>query len=188
MRRIFIPTPRISDVMNKRFYILLTIFLLGFSFPLWADDIAKRTLPGVKEFPAPEFELPGEDGKTYRLSDFRGRVVVLNFWATWCPPCREEMPAMERAWQKVKAKGIVLVAVNVGEDDDQIFQFLGDFPVTFPILLDRKGEIVKRYPVIGLPTTFIIDLAGRVTHRAVGTRDWDHSELIGQLLKMVEKK
>lgn len=162
--------------------------LLAMYTPAWAGDASKQSLPPIKEFSAPEFVLPGEDGKTYRLSDFRGKVVVLNFWATWCPPCRYEMPAMERAWKKVKGKGVVFLAVNVGENEDQIFQFLGEYPVTFPILMDQKGEIVKRYPVVGLPTTYIISPNGRVTHRAVGTREWDHAKLISQLLGMVAKQ
>lgn len=174
--------------MNKLAQGLVVFVLVTMTALAWAGNASKQSLPPIEEFSAPDFVLPGEDGKTYRLGDYRGKVVVLNFWATWCPPCRYEMPAMERAWQKVKGKGVVFLAVNVGEDEDQIFQFLGDYPVTFPILMDQKGEIVKRYPVVGLPTTYIISPNGRVTHRAVGTREWDHARLISQLLGMVTKK
>ena len=104
--------------------------------------------------------------------------MLLNFWATWCPPCREEMPSMERAWQKLKGGNIVFLAVNVGETIDQIFPFTASYPVSFPLLMDQKGEVVKQYPVIGLPTTYIISVNGRVTHRAVGTREWDSPEMI----------
>lgn len=171
--------------MNKvlRFN-LIAILVLAVS-PCWAGETSKQSLPTVINFAAPNFTLSGEDGKTYRLSDYRGKVVVLNFWATWCPPCRQEMPALERAWKKVKGKGVVFLAVSVGDDEDQIFQFLGEYPVTFPILMDEKGEVVKRYPVIGLPTTYIINPHGQVTHRAVGTREWDHAKLLDQLLAMV---
>ncbi len=174
--------------MNRLAQGLVVFVLVTMPALAGAGNASKQSLPPIEEFSAPDFVLPGEDGKTYRLGDYRGKVVVLNFWATWCPPCRYEMPAMERAWQKVKGKGVVFLAVNVGEDEDQIFQFLGDYPVTFPILMDQKGEIVKRYPVVGLPTTYIISPNGRVTHRAVGTREWDHARLISQLLGMVTKK
>jgi peroxiredoxin len=147
-----------------------------------------QTLPAVaRPFPAPEFELKGEDGKTYRLSDYRGKVVVLNFWATWCPPCRMEMPSMERARKKVQGEHIVILAVDVGEDEDTVFEFTGQYPVTFPLLLDTDGTVIEKYPVIGLPTTFVIDPRGYVTHRAVGSREWDDEQLLGQLRRMLKR-
>lgn len=168
----------------SRIAIALASLVVLFPAVAWTAGNGKLTLPVVEKFKAPDFTLPGDNGEIYRLGDFRGKVVVLNFWATWCPPCRYEMPAMERAWQKVKGKGVVFLAVNVGENEDQIFQFTGDYPVTFPLLMDQKGEVVKKYPVIGLPTTYIIDPGGQVTHRAVGTREWDHDSIIRQLIKM----
>lgn len=142
----------------------------------------RQSLPPVSEKRlAPDFELPDESGKLYRLSDYRGRLVVLNFWATWCPPCREEMPSMERARRAVASDGIVLLAVNVGEDADTIFSFTASYPVQFPLLMDRHEKVIKQYPVIGLPTTFVIDPDGFMTHRAIGGRDWDHPELLRAL-------
>ncbi|KPK37607.1 MAG: alkyl hydroperoxide reductase [Gammaproteobacteria bacterium SG8_47] len=150
-----------------------------------AIGAAEQTLPALKEaFRAPDFELQGEDGKTYRLSDYRGQVVVLNFWATWCPPCRLEMPSMHRAWHKLKGEGVVILAVNVGEDADTIFGFSGDYPVSFPLPMDQDGTVIKQYPVTGLPTTYIISPDGMATHRAVGGREWDAPELLNQLRAM----
>jgi peroxiredoxin len=146
-----------------------------------AADSGQTLPPLAKPFPAPDFVLSGEEGETYRLSAYRGKVVVLNFWATWCPPCRYEMPSMERAHQKVKGEGIVILAVNVGQSEDEVFAFTGQYPVTFPLPLDREGTVVKQYPVIGLPTTFVIDPRGMVTHRAVGGREWDDDKLLGEL-------
>jgi peroxiredoxin len=137
-------------------------------------------------FPAPDFTLTGEDGKTYRLADYRGKVVVLNFWATWCPPCRYEMPSMERAHQKTRGENIVLLAVNVGETADQVFEFTGHYPVSFPLPLDLDGAVLRRYPVIGLPTTFVIDPRGLVTHRAIGGREWDDERLLAELRKLLK--
>jgi peroxiredoxin len=142
---------------------------------------APQTLPTFLDKPAPDFTLPDTEGKSHRLPDYRGQVVVLNFWATWCPPCREEMPAMERLHQMVAGEDIAVVAINVGEDEETIFRFTGDYPVTFPLLMDREGRIVEEYPVIGLPTTYIIDPDGVIRHRAVGTREWDDPELVEEL-------
>ena len=162
---------------------------------LWLNAVAisaaetdkLQTLPPLnKPFAAPDFALKGEDGKTYRFSDYRGKVVVLNFWATWCPPCRYEMPSMERAHQKVKGEEIVILAVNVGEDENTVFAFTGQYPVSFPLPLDLDGSVIAKYPVIGLPTTFIIDPRGQVTHRAIGGREWDDDRLLGQLRQMLK--
>jgi peroxiredoxin len=150
------------------------------------NDAAQTLSPLPKPFAAPDFTLQGEDGKTYRLSDYRGKVVVLNFWATWCPPCRYEMPSMERAHKKLQGEKIVLLAINVGESEDGVFEFTGQYPVTFPLLLDTEGAIIRKYPVIGLPTTFVIDPRGVVTYRAVGGREWDDEQLLAQLRKLLK--
>ena len=141
-----------------------------------------QTLPAAKQpAPAPEFELPDLDDAMHKLSDYRGKVVVLNFWATWCPPCRYEMPSMQRGAEKTQAEDIVFLGVNVGEDADTVFTFLADYPVEFPLLLDQDAKVIEQYPVTGLPTTYIIDPHGRITHRAVGGREWDDDELLNSL-------
>ena len=160
--------------------LLFTLLILDPAFAA-----GKQTLPTLdKPIPAPDFNLKGEDGKSYRLSDMRGKVVVINFWATWCPPCRYEMPAMERLWQKVKDKNIVIWGVNVGEDADTIFEFTGTYPVSFPLPMDIDGKVIEQYPIKGLPTTYVINPQGMVTHRAVGSREWDEAWLITELEKL----
>ena len=151
-----------------------------------ASPGAQILSPVDKPFPAPDFRLKSDDGKEYRLSDFRGQVVVLNFWATWCPPCRYEMPSLERARKAVHGQGIVILAVNVGEDETTVFAFTGRYPVNFPLLLDGDGAVVRKYPVIGLPTTYVIDPRGYVTHRAIGGREWDDPTLLDQLRRLRE--
>lgn len=151
---------------------------------------AQRPGKGLTSLPdqpaAPDFALEDIDGVSHRLADYRGHVVIVNFWATWCPPCREEMPSMQRAWQQLEGDGIVLLAVDVGEDEDTVFQFTANYPVEFPLLLDRDSAVVSAWPVRGLPTTFIVDPEGRLVLRAIGGRAWDDPELLTQVRALRE--
>lgn len=146
-----------------------------------AETPALPVPDAADRIPAPAFEMPDMDGKKHTLQDFAGKVVVLNFWATWCPPCREEMPSMERARQALKDDPVELVAVNVGEDVDTIFTFTADYPVEFLILLDQDAKVIEDYPVTGLPTTYVIDPQGRIVYRAVGSREWDDPAILQAL-------
>lgn len=130
---------------------------------------------------APAFSLKDIDGKTHSLSDYKGKIVVLNFWATWCPPCRFEMPSMDRAQAQTANENVVFIGINVGEDADTIFTFTADYPVTFPLLMDIHSEVVEQYPVVGLPTTYVIDTEGRMVYQVIGTRDWDDVNILNQL-------
>ncbi|MFV2055200.1 MAG: peroxiredoxin family protein [Thiohalomonadales bacterium] len=127
---------------------------------------------------APDFSLQDIDGKTHTLKAYRGKVVILNFWATWCPPCREELPSMERAFVKLKDRDVILLGIDVGEDSDTIFTFSADYPVSFPLLLDTDSNVIKSYGVVGLPTTYVVDKRGRLVYRVIGTRQWDAPEII----------
>ncbi len=130
---------------------------------------------------APDFTLTDVDGHTHHLADYRGKVVIINFWATWCPPCRAEMPSMQRAWEKISKEGILMLAINVGQDEEAIFQFTADYPVEFPLLLDQDSQVTGKWPVKGLPTTFILDPLGRIAYRAVGGRNWDDDNLLAPI-------
>ena len=142
---------------------------------------------------AKNFTLPDLDGKPQRLSDLRGKVVLVNFWATWCPPCRREMPSMERLSQRLKGQPFVILAINQQEDPEQVFVFTGqlDPSPTFPILFDRNSKVAKAWGVLGLPASFIVDQQGRVVYRAMGGREFDHPEIeraIRKLLPMEQAK
>lgn len=128
---------------------------------------------------AANFSLPDIDGDPHALQDYRGKVIMLNFWASWCPPCRREMPSMERLYQKFSEQGLVVIAVNQWEDPDLVFEFTGRLSLepTFPILLDRESKVSEQYGVKGLPTTFLIDRDGKLRYRAMGGRDFDHPEV-----------
>lgn len=147
-----------------------------------------QTMSAMPDRPtAPDFVLQDADRKLYRLSEQRGKVVMVNFWATWCPPCRREMPSMQRAWEALKGEKFLMFAVNVGEDEDTVFGFTFSTGVElkFPILLDRDAVVIKAWPVIALPTSFIVDPQGRIVYRAVGGREWDDPELLGKIRELL---
>jgi thiol-disulfide isomerase/thioredoxin len=129
-------------------------------------------------FPAAEFSLTDLDEKVHNLSDYKGKPLIVNFWATWCPPCRAEMPSMERAWQKLEPEGIAMIGINVGEDFDQVFGFTADVEVSFPLLLDRDGQVTNAWPIQGLPTTYILNPDGEMVYRMIGAREWDDEKLL----------
>jgi peroxiredoxin len=143
---------------------------------------APQTLTPVADRPlAPPFDLKGPEGEAIRLEDFRGQPLIVNFWATWCPPCREEMPSMQRAHEQITKEGMALIAINVGEDAETVAQFLGHTPVAFPLPLDETSAVVTSWPVLGLPTTFVVDPEGRLAFVATGGRAWDDPALLDQV-------
>ncbi len=153
------------------------------------EPLPAPTLTPLPERPrAPEFSLRDADGKGHRLSQHRGKVVLINFWATWCPPCRREMPSMQRAWDRLKGEDFMMLAVNVGEDEDTVFAFSFATGVTldFPILLDRDSAAIRAWPVRALPTSFILDREGRMVYRAVGGREWDDPQLLEKIRALIE--
>jgi peroxiredoxin len=137
---------------------------------------------------APPLALPDEEGtKTWRLSELRGKVVLVNFWATWCPPCRKELPSMERLWCQFEDAGLVVLGVNVGETGDQVFAFSNglETPLTFPLLLDEDSRVARSWPVKGLPTTFLIDKQGRMAFGVVGGREFDSPAIVRQVRELL---
>ena len=138
-----------------------------------------RLNPLPQPVEAPNFKLEDIDEYEYDFSEYRGKVVLLNFWATWCPPCRREMPSMERLYKKYQDKDFSVIAVNQMEDEDKIFAFTGalETQLTFNILLDTKSTVSQNYDVRGLPTTYLIDKEGRIRYRAVGGREFDHPKV-----------
>lgn len=166
-----------------RHYILSVILLL-FCPTVFAAELL-TAISGKPE--APGFKLENMDSEIITLEHYRGRPVIINFWATWCPPCREELPSMNRAWDKIKNEDIAMVAINVGEDEDTIFTFMGDYPINFDLLLDTSGEIIAQWPIKGLPTTFVLDPDGRLVYRAIGGREWDAEELLDKVRSLKVK-
>ena len=138
---------------------------------------------GLVGKPAPDFTLLDMQGQQVSLEQFRGKVVILNFWATWCPPCREEMPSMERLYRDLKDQGLVMLAVNVEENGQQaVSQFLQRNPYSFSILLDTEAKVQNQYGVFRFPESFIIDRNGVVVEKIIGGRNW----LSGPTFKLID--
>jgi peroxiredoxin len=134
--------------------------------------------PGRSQ-PARDFTAASTGGATFRLADHRGKVVLINFWATWCPPCLEEMPALERLWQRQKGGGFVLVAVSLDSNTSLVRPFVTERGLTFPVALDPRLEVANAYGVRALPTTVLIDRQGTVRALALGPRVWDNDAAHG---------
>ena len=143
-------------------------------------ELSHNLAPMTKVLPASDFELLDMDEEKKKLSDYRGKVILLNFWATWCPPCIREMPSMERLHQQVDADDFKVIAVNQMEDIDQVFAFTGQLEIdpTFEILFDTRSQVSQAYSVRGLPTTYLIDKQGNIRYRAVGGREFNHPEVV----------
>jgi thiol-disulfide isomerase/thioredoxin len=141
-----------------------------------------ETIPGsdlteVQEGkPAPNFELATLEGDTFKLSDYKGKKVILNFWATWCPPCKAEMPHMQKFYEENRDKGIEVIAVNLTNMDKgipNIEQFVEEYGLTFSIPLDEEGTIGMQYQAFTIPTSYILDSDGIITKKIIGPMDED---------------
>jgi peroxiredoxin len=140
--------------------------------------------------PAPEFSLPDIEGKTRRLSEYRGKVVFLNFWATWCKPCKEEMPSMQVLWENLKSEDFVMLAVSMDRvtTKKDIPTFIESMKLTFPILTDSWGQTDKRYKLMGVPETYIIDQNGILREKVIGPRDWTLKDSLTTIVQLLQKQ
>jgi peroxiredoxin len=164
---------------SKPVSLICLSLLIILTLPAWGAHPTPGGLVALHERPpAPALDLVDIHGRQHRLDDYRGRVVVVNFWAIWCPPCRAEMPSLQRAWQQLRDRDIVLLAVDVGESSERVAAFAAKQSLDFPLLLDEQAAAFDSWPVPGLPTTFIVDKRGRLAYRASGGREWDEPAIL----------
>lgn len=175
----------------------LIVTCLGFLLALNVASDEKKTdsssggkiqsLVAIPQTPqAPDFTLTDANGKTHTLSDYQGKVVIVNFWAVWCAPCRKEMPSMQRAWEKIQHEDTLMLAVNWGDDAESVDKFIESIDVNleFPILLGGDNEMTSEWSVKGLPTTFVIDSEGRLAYKVVGDIEWDDPKILEKVLHL----
>lgn len=170
---------------------ILALALLLTSLALPAEEKLGHTLsPLATPYVAPSFTLNDMDGEVLTLESLRGNVVLLNFWATWCPPCRREMPSMERVYQTMSGEAFTVVAINEYEDADHVFAYVGQLGTSpsFPILFDRDSSVAEAYDVRGLPSTYLIDKRGRIRYQAIGGREYDHPAVISIIEELLAEK
>ncbi len=160
---------------NNRRFLYILILALGLIWIYVARDNANASSSGTSAAPqqgflAPDFSLPTTTGETIRLSDLRGQAVLVNLWATWCPPCRAEMPAIEKVYNEYKEEGFVVLAVNMTYQDTpgRIAPFVAEHGLTFPILLDETGDMANDYQLRSLPSSYFITREGIINEVVIG--------------------
>lgn len=147
--------------------------------PLFVDKVragenAKGKATG---YAAPDFTLKTLDGKRDTLSNHKGQVVVLNIWATWCGPCRVEMPSLESLHRRFRSEGVAVLAVSVDKGaDSTVKAFVDDYQLSFPILMDADGQVERLYPAFSIPVTYVLDKAGRIVAKVDGAKNWGSPE------------
>ena len=167
---------------SRKFWFLtvlcLTMLIVSASYLMSAQNrpINYKLVPNLQAMkdrsPAPQFTLPNLEGGEIGLRDFRGKLLMLNFWASWCVPCREEMPAMERLYQKYRNQGFVILGINLQDNKKNAVAFVKELRITFPVAFDPNGEVGRLYGAWGLPATYLIDGNGIALARAWGPIDW----------------
>lgn len=154
------------------------------------NPVPTAVVASPDNFSGPGVDLSGElltmEGKTVSLADDRGKVLFLNFWATWCGPCRAEMPAMETLYDLLREDGLSMVAITE-EPKELVSRYLDQHPYPFQIMIDPKGELTRRLQVVGLPTTFVLDKKRRIIYSQVGAVEWDAPEVISLFRRALEE-
>jgi cytochrome c biogenesis protein CcmG/thiol:disulfide interchange protein DsbE len=182
--------PAGAPVLRRRLVVIvgvLAIIALAFGM-VWLQSAKYEPL--TVGMAAPDFTLPDMAGKNQQLSDYRGKVIFLNFWATWCKPCKEEMPSMQVLWDSLKKEDFVMLAVSMDRvtTTKEISPFVENLKLTFPILTDSWGQTDKRYKLMGVPETYIIDQSGVLREKVIGPRDWTRTESIETIVQLLQKR
>lgn len=193
MRKLLADRPRIL--------LFIAMIISGsVAVPFFKADLSAKTdsrgmdrlfsIVGVIKVPPAEdpvkINLKDMNGKNTSLSDFKGKIVFLNFWTTWCPTCRIEMPSMEKLHQKLKNKDFAMVTINLQESASQVKSFFEEFKLTFTALLDPAGEVSASFGIRSIPTTYILDKTGRIIGLVSGPREWDSKAAIALFENLID--
>ena len=177
-----------SFVRTFIIFFAVIVFANGISYADGAPPLTHKLTKISQSIMAPALRFKNMDDEIVDIKDLRGKVVIVNFWATWCPPCRREMGSLERLHQATKDKNIVILAVNIGEDVDTVFPFMGTVEPSpsFPVLFDTDAAAMKPWNVNGLPTTYFIKPDGTIAYRAVGGREFDHPDILQKTIALAQ--
>jgi peroxiredoxin len=149
--------------------------------------VTSLSLAGDGSGPAPDFNLAARGGKSLALSELRGQVIMINFWATWCGPCRQEMPLLEQMYRKYQPMGFTMLGVNVEPDPSGAEDWLKETPVSFPILFDKENRVSKLYNVSGMPSSVLIDRKGNVRYLHRGYKSGDENTYLNYIRTLVKE-
>lgn len=184
------------------FVVLCASLLAVYTYTI--SEISSRPIPAPAEAPsakndgepppspmegqqAPDFDLPSLGGKNVRLADLKGKVLFINIWATWCLPCRAEMPSMEKLYRLLKGPDFEMIGISVDKDPEKsVAPFVKELGLTFPILLDPKSETAAKYKITGVPETYLVAPNGTIIHHLIGPAKWDRPDVVEALKKLVE--
>ncbi|GBD98396.1 thiol-disulfide oxidoreductase ResA [bacterium BMS3Abin07] len=173
----------------NRFYAFITSFLFGiFCFAVIAgavppapweiDELVGQTAPG--------FTLKTLDGRDVSPADFRGKILFINFWASWCPPCRQEIPDLNELYEKYKGRGLVIIGVSTDNSESDIIKFVKKYKIKFLIVHDKDNKVMREYKVYSLPISFLIDKHGKVVQKYLGARDWAGRDFLDKIEKLMQ--
>ncbi|MFK7889369.1 MAG: TlpA family protein disulfide reductase [Granulosicoccus sp.] len=151
---------------------------------LTAPALAAEQSISPVERTLPEFELASLDNQVWSVQALKGQPWIINFWATWCPPCIEEIPSMNAAWGKLEAQGVGMLAINAGEGLEAVSSFAQKITIDFPVLLGDSATLAN-WSVRALPTTIVVDANGKVVYEALGPREWDDESLLSKVTELL---
>ena len=165
----------------------LSLLMIALCLPLFAAACGEVPIKAAVGLTAPDFSLADKQGKIWTLSELKGKVVFVNFWATWCPPCREEMPSMERLYSRMPKDKFEMLAILENDKPERAEAFAAELGITLPILYDEAKTAWPQYGLTGLPETFIVDKYGVVREKFIGPAQWDSPQMVQKLMKYINQ-
>ncbi len=168
------------QMFSLRGKIKYVLIFLAFLF-LSAGTLSPWDIDEIVGKKAPDFTLKDVDGRDVAFSSYKGKAVLINFWATWCPSCRSEMPALNRLGKELRSRGLAVVGVSVDRSADSVKDYLLKNPLDFPILVDTDSKVSRQFKVFSLPTSFLLDRNGLILYRFLGEEEWNSGEMLNKI-------
>lgn len=174
----------VNYIMRKNL-IILTVFSILLSVSS-VSAVAPWEIEDLMGKEMPSFSLMDMSGKTVSQDTFRGKVLLINFWATWCAPCKVEMPSLNNLFRRLRDRGLMVLAISVDDSDEAVHKFLKETPLDFPVLRDPQIDVSMKYKVYAYPTTFLVDKRGLIKKNYMGESDWLDDEIVKIIEELIE--